>query len=163
PIRSVPDLPPALNSLIMQLLNLDRSARPQNAAEVMERLCAIAGLPMEERIEVTRAYLSTPVLVGREKTLLAVRKRMLSLVRGDGAQDREAQSDAGRIRRARGLHTGTGPRAAAALGRTQRRARGAHGRADHRADAFGIRRRRQSGLGRGAHPHAVAWQSARDD
>ena len=33
----------------MQLLALDRSARPQSAAEVMERLCAIAGLPMQER------------------------------------------------------------------------------------------------------------------
>ena len=50
----------------------------------MERLCAIAGLPMDERVEVARAYLATPTLVGREKALLAVRRRMLSLVRGDG-------------------------------------------------------------------------------
>ena len=46
---------------------LDRSARPQSAAEVMERLCAIAGLPLEERAEVSRAYLTTPTLVGREQ------------------------------------------------------------------------------------------------
>jgi tRNA A-37 threonylcarbamoyl transferase component Bud32 len=84
PIRLVPELPVALSNLILQLLSLDRSARPQSAAEVMERLCAIAGLPMEERAEVSRAYLSTPTLIGREPALLAVRKRLLSLVRGDG-------------------------------------------------------------------------------
>jgi tetratricopeptide (TPR) repeat protein len=85
PSRVLPDLPPALNALIMQLLALDRSARPQSAAEVMERLCAIADLPREERIEVSRAYLTTPTLVGRERVLSAVRNHMLSLMRGDGA------------------------------------------------------------------------------
>jgi hypothetical protein len=69
---------------MLQLLSLDRSARPQSAAEVMERLSALAGLSMDERIEVSRAYLATPTLVGREKALIAVRRRMLSLVRGDG-------------------------------------------------------------------------------
>ncbi|MFI5305948.1 MAG: protein kinase [Polyangiales bacterium] len=84
PSRLTPELPAPLVTLVLQLLSLDRAARPQSAAEVMERLCAAAGLPMGERAEVSRAYLSTPVLVGREGALLAVRKRMLSLVRGDG-------------------------------------------------------------------------------
>ena len=48
PARMVGDVPQALERLIMQLLALDRGARPQSAAEVMERLCAIAALPRQE-------------------------------------------------------------------------------------------------------------------
>jgi hypothetical protein len=84
PLRIVPELPEVLSELVMQLCSLDRGARPQSAAEVMERLSAIAGLPMQERIEVTRAYLATPTLIGRERALVAMRRRMLSLVRGEG-------------------------------------------------------------------------------
>jgi uncharacterized protein YidB (DUF937 family) len=84
PCRLVPDTPAALGDLIVELLSLDRGARPQNAAEVMERLCTIAELPIEELGKVSRAYLAMPMLVGRESALVAVRSRMLSLVRGDG-------------------------------------------------------------------------------
>ena len=84
PLRLVPELPEALSELVMQLCSLDRGARPQSAAEVMERLSGIAGLPMQERIEVTRAYLATPTLIGRDSALVAMRRRMLSLVRGQG-------------------------------------------------------------------------------
>jgi tRNA A-37 threonylcarbamoyl transferase component Bud32 len=84
PARLVPEIPAALSQLIVQLLALDRAARPQSAAEVMERLCTIAELPIEELGDVSRAYLATPTLVGREKALLSVRSRMLALVRGDG-------------------------------------------------------------------------------
>jgi tetratricopeptide (TPR) repeat protein len=82
--RNIPDLPPALNALIMQLLSLDRNARLHSAAEVMQRLSTIAGLPLEEHSQVSRAYLTTPMLVARDATLVAVRRRMLSLARGDG-------------------------------------------------------------------------------
>src|SRR6185436_1465698 len=57
PGRFTPDLPPALSALIMELLSLDRGARPQSASEVIERLCAIAGVPGDEHLEVSRAYL----------------------------------------------------------------------------------------------------------
>jgi hypothetical protein len=50
----------------------------------MERLCAIASLPMQERGEVSRAYLARPVLVGRSRVLVEMRRHILSLVRGDG-------------------------------------------------------------------------------
>jgi serine/threonine-protein kinase len=84
PTRLVPEVPATLSQLILQLLSLDRAARPQSAAEVMERLCTIADLPIEELGNVSRAYLAMPTLVGREKALLSIRSRMLSLVRGDG-------------------------------------------------------------------------------
>ena len=82
--RLAPELPAALSALIMQLLSLDRDGRPSSAAEVMERLEAIAGLAPEERSEVSRAYLTTPALVGRERALVQVRREILSLVRRDG-------------------------------------------------------------------------------
>ena len=84
PSRNAPDMPPALSALIMQLLSLDRGARLNSAAEVMQRLSTIAGLPLEEHSQVSRAYLTTPMLVARDASLVAVRRRMLSLARGDG-------------------------------------------------------------------------------
>ncbi|HKP58117.1 MAG TPA: protein kinase [Polyangiales bacterium] len=84
PTRFVPEVPPGLSALIMQLLMLDRNARPKSAAEVMERLSALADLPTQERVEVSRAYLTTPALVGRDKQLLCARREILALMRGDG-------------------------------------------------------------------------------
>jgi hypothetical protein len=84
PQRVSADIPAALSTLVLQLLALDRAARPQTAAEVMERLRVIADLPTEDLPQITRAYLTTPSLVGRDKALLGVRGRMLSLVRGEG-------------------------------------------------------------------------------
>lgn len=84
PARLFPEIPVALSDLIMQLLSLDRAARPPGAADVMERLCAIADLPKEDLPAITQAYLATPTLVGREKALVSARNRILSLVRGDG-------------------------------------------------------------------------------
>ena len=84
PSRLARDTPAALSELVMHLLALDRNARPQSAADVISRLCAIAELPVEENIAVSRAYLSMPVLVGREGALLGVRKTVLALGRGDG-------------------------------------------------------------------------------
>jgi hypothetical protein len=99
PARIVPDAPESLGRLVLELLSIDRSARPQSAAEVMQRLCAIAELPVEERIEVGQAYLSTPTLVGRDGALIEVRKRMLLLARGKGcALSVEGPAGSGRSR-----------------------------------------------------------------
>ncbi len=80
----VPDLPPALNDLVMSLLNLDRMARPFCAAEVMERLAAIAGLDTDEQLAVSQAYLNTPSLVGRGDLLVQVRRHMMRALAGIG-------------------------------------------------------------------------------
>ena len=84
PGRNVLAIPTALGDLVLQLLSLDRNARPQTAAEVISRLCVIAQLPFEEHDMVSNAYLAAPTLVARERALVAVRKRLLSLRRGDG-------------------------------------------------------------------------------
>ncbi len=84
PHRIAKDVPEALSRLIMQLLQLDRSARPDTAAEVMQRLSAIADLPLDDHASVSRSYLSTPAIFGRERQLLALRRRVLALARGEG-------------------------------------------------------------------------------
>jgi serine/threonine protein kinase len=75
------ELPEDLEQLVLELLSLDRAARPSSAAAVMERICGIAGLPLLEQPEVTHAYLTTPTLIGRHKQLAAVRQGLIALHR----------------------------------------------------------------------------------
>ncbi len=85
PSAIVEDIPKELDSLVLSLIDLDPVARPVNAAEVTERLSAIAGFRHDEQLLVSKAYLSTPVLVGRKQHIAAVRRRVLGAPRKLGA------------------------------------------------------------------------------
>jgi hypothetical protein len=99
PRRITKDVPEGLSRLVLQLLSLERGARPETAAEVMQRLAAMAELPLDENVAESRSYLSTPALVGRERQLLALRRRVLSLVRSEGGTVMiEGPSGSGRSR-----------------------------------------------------------------
>lgn len=78
------EIPEALDQLVISLLSMDPRARPISMAEVIERLSAIGGLPVDEQLAVPQAYLTTPVLVGRDRALLAVRKRVIRALRRRG-------------------------------------------------------------------------------
>ncbi len=84
PSSMVSDIPPALDELVMSLLSLEPALRPRSAFEVMERLSAVAGLARSESEEVSRAYLSTPVLVGREGVLDMLRVHLRRMLEGSG-------------------------------------------------------------------------------
>ena len=84
PSELVPEIPPALDRLVLDLMQLDTSLRPASAAEVMDRLSAIAELPADEQMLVSQAYLTTPTLVGRDRELARVRKKVLRALRGRG-------------------------------------------------------------------------------
>lgn len=84
PSDIVPNIPKALDRLVMSLIQLDPSLRPANAAEVMERLSAIANLKLDEQLPVSQAYLSTPTLVGRDKALMRLRNRLIKARRSMG-------------------------------------------------------------------------------
>jgi Protein kinase domain/AAA ATPase domain len=84
PSQHAPEIPRALDELVLWLLQLAPSARPPSAAEVMERLSAIAGFDLQEALVVRQAYLSTPNLVGREQQLERVRKRLRSAAEAQG-------------------------------------------------------------------------------
>jgi tetratricopeptide (TPR) repeat protein len=80
------DVPAELDALVMALLNIDPSSRPSSAFEVMQRLASIANLDRNEPASVSRAYLVTPTLQGRED-LLSIFLRQLELAlaeRGSG-------------------------------------------------------------------------------
>jgi hypothetical protein len=72
PSDVVAEIPRALDELVLDMLQLDPDLRPASAAEVLQRLSAIAGLKEDEELLVSRAYLTTPTLVGRDAELLFV-------------------------------------------------------------------------------------------
>jgi hypothetical protein len=85
PRELVPDVPAALDALVMDLLHVDPAVRPANGGEVMEQLAVIEGRPVEEQLQVTQAYLVTPSLVGRDAFLARVRAKLLRTLRGFGS------------------------------------------------------------------------------
>lgn len=84
PSSIVSDIPEALDTLVMSMMSLDALARPSCAAEVIERLSAIASLTLDEQLVVRQAYLWTPSLVGRDGALLRVRKQIIRSIRSRG-------------------------------------------------------------------------------
>ena len=93
-----PEIPGALDVLVMSLLSLDPARRPRTAYEVMQRLSAIAGLTREEA-DVSQAYLSTPTLVAREGVLAALARQVESAKAGRGSASLlRAESGVGRSR-----------------------------------------------------------------
>src|SRR4029077_10955991 len=84
PSSIVADIPPALDVLVMALIGLDPAVRPRSAFEVMQRLCAIAGLPRDESLDVSQAYLSMPVMVGRDDALVRLRARIKQMLTSRG-------------------------------------------------------------------------------
>jgi serine/threonine-protein kinase len=85
PSEIVAGIPEALDALLLGLMSPDPAMRPASAAEVMERLSVIAGLPSDEQLHVSRAYLSTPTLFGRETELSHIRKIVARAQRRRGA------------------------------------------------------------------------------
>ena len=84
PSEIVSDISPAVDALVMELLQLDAALRPSNASEVMQRLRAVAGLPVDEQLLVSQAYLATPNLVGRDRAVARMRKYTSALCNGRG-------------------------------------------------------------------------------
>ncbi|MDD9944746.1 MAG: protein kinase [Myxococcales bacterium] len=80
----VPSAPAALDALVMSLMSPNPTGRPQQAAEVIDRLTAIGGLSRDPDMGVVRAYLTTPTLVGRDRQVTRIRKAIVRAARGRG-------------------------------------------------------------------------------
>jgi hypothetical protein len=76
--------PEGLDALVLELLAMDPAARPRTAFEVMQRLAVISGRQHPEPPQVSRAYLSTPVLVGRDAAMAVITKEMTWAHAGHG-------------------------------------------------------------------------------
>lgn len=84
PSRLVADVPPALDDLVLSLLSTEPLGRPRLAAEVIERLGAIAELPAAPELEVAHGWVRSVGLVGREPELELARKRIERATEGHG-------------------------------------------------------------------------------
>ncbi len=83
--RHAAGIPKALDDLLVSLLSIDPLGRPHSAAEVIDRLGAIAGLGTEHDETVARGYLVTTTLVGRQRELSALRSTLEQTIQGFGA------------------------------------------------------------------------------
>jgi Protein kinase domain/AAA ATPase domain len=78
-------IPAALDELVMSLLAHDPLARPTGAAEVIDRLGAIAELPPPEReAETTHGWLASAALVGRQREVQQIKRAVARAFEGDG-------------------------------------------------------------------------------
>jgi hypothetical protein len=84
PSSLVPDVPPALDEILLGMLRIDAGSRPKSAAEVMERLLPLLAWPPGDELRAARAYLVTPKLVGRDNVVARFRKQMVRAMRGHG-------------------------------------------------------------------------------
>jgi len=76
PSARAAEIPVELDHLVLSLINLEPALRPQTAFDVMQRLAAIAKLESRESEAVSRAYLATPMLVGREQLVATFREKL---------------------------------------------------------------------------------------
>jgi hypothetical protein len=67
PIQRGCEVPKALDDLVMSLLSADPVQRPTSAAEVIDRLSAIAGLTQEDDLAIGRSCLASTPLLGRTR------------------------------------------------------------------------------------------------
>jgi hypothetical protein len=86
PSALVPGIPPALDALILSLLNEDPLARPSSAAAVIERLTQIGELPPEELEIQADSYLSSGRMVGRKREEEWVAARLARALDGSGGE-----------------------------------------------------------------------------
>ncbi len=84
PSTLVPDIPPALDDLVLSLLCAEPLGRPSHAAEVIERLGAVAELPPAPELEAAQGYVTSAAMVGRERELELARKRIERTQAGQG-------------------------------------------------------------------------------
>ncbi|HVW28213.1 MAG TPA: protein kinase [Polyangiaceae bacterium] len=84
PSKLVEGIPATLDTLVLSLISVEPSSRPHSAFEVMQHLAAIAGLERVEPESVSRAYLSTPTMVGREGLMANIERELGRSVAGRG-------------------------------------------------------------------------------
>ncbi|HEY6881516.1 MAG TPA: protein kinase, partial [Polyangiales bacterium] len=82
PSKYAADIPPELDELVLALLECDRMLRPGSAAEVIDRLEAIAGLTPDADPRVLRSYLQSTVMVGRDAQRKLVEDKLKQALAG---------------------------------------------------------------------------------
>ncbi|HEY6878687.1 MAG TPA: serine/threonine-protein kinase, partial [Polyangiales bacterium] len=85
PSKYAPDVPRELDELVLSLLDLDRMSRPASAAEVIDRLGAIAELAPDEDQRVQRSYLHAAEVAGRDSERALLEDKLKHALSGRGS------------------------------------------------------------------------------
>jgi hypothetical protein len=85
PSTLAPEIPAGLDELILSLLSLDPLGRPSSAAEVIDRLSALAELDAEPLTGVVESHLLSSALVGREREKSQLAQHVSRARRGVGS------------------------------------------------------------------------------
>ncbi|HMJ14392.1 MAG TPA: serine/threonine-protein kinase, partial [Polyangiaceae bacterium] len=80
----VPDIPKALDKLLSSMLSIDPLARPASAAEVIDRLGAIAELDDQPLTGIAESHLSSSDLIGRDREKAQLEQHLERAQRGEG-------------------------------------------------------------------------------
>lgn len=80
----VADIPPDLDQLVLSMISIDPMGRPASAAEVIDRIVAIAGLDDKPLVGVAESHLLSSHMVGREREAEQLQKHLLRTLRGTG-------------------------------------------------------------------------------
>ena len=86
PMQLQADIPPELNALILSLLRPDPLSRPAHAAQVIDQLCAVAGLPVTDSDLAAESYLASGRLVGRKAEQEWMARRLTGVLKGQGSE-----------------------------------------------------------------------------
>lgn len=104
PSEHVAGIPAALDRLVLSLLSVDPMERPSSAAEVIDRLSAIANLDAQPLLHLAESHLLSSALVGRERERAQLRQQLDRSLRGAGGLAIvEASAGMGRTRLMREL------------------------------------------------------------
>lgn len=99
PSAMAPEVPAALDELVLSMLSLDRHGRPASAVEVIERLTPIAGLEPLDEGGAAHGYLASAPLIGRKSEMGVLRQLQRQATAGHGsAVVIEATSGVGKSR-----------------------------------------------------------------
>jgi tetratricopeptide (TPR) repeat protein len=85
PSQLAPDVPAGLDQLVLALLSLDPLGRPSSAAEVIDRLSALAQLDAEPLTGIAESHLLSSALVGREREKAQLKQHVARAKRGLGS------------------------------------------------------------------------------
>lgn len=81
-----PEIPRAMEALMVSLLSLDPLGRPPNAAAVIDQLTALGRLEPEEHEQAAESYLLSSRMVGRKREIECVDHCLERAVGGQGAE-----------------------------------------------------------------------------
>jgi len=86
PLAEITDhVPAGVDTLVMSMLAVDRQARPYTAADVIDRVSALADLPPAPELDIARGYVRSAALIGREHEMQQLRERVEQAARGRGS------------------------------------------------------------------------------